>query len=208
MTDAAHTDAEFWNERYAKDGYLFGEAPNAFLARQKDRLPASGRALAVADGDGRNGVWLAQQGLDVLSVDYSAVALSKAEKLAAARGVSIETLETSLYDWHWPADTFDVVAAIFFQFADPDRRTLIFNGIRNTLKPGGLLLLEGYRPEQVDYGTGGPPHRENMYTADLLRRHFGDWRIELLSAYDAEVDEGAGHAGLSALIDLVAVKPA
>jgi len=197
-----------WNQRYDQENYLFGTAPNAFLARQADRLPAHGRVLAVADGDGRNGVWLAEKGLEVLSVDFSPVALAKAEKLAAQRGVVIETLETSLYDWAWPEAAFDVVAAIFFQFAEPSNRTLIFNGIKKTLKPGGLLLLEGYRPEQVDYGTGGPPQREHMYTEELLREAFGDFDIELLEGYDAEVDEGAGHSGISALIDLVARKPA
>lgn len=197
-----------WNQRYDQENYLFGTAPNAFLARQADRLPAHGRVLAVADGDGRNGVWLAEKGLEVLSIDFSPVALAKAEKLAALRGVTIETLETSLYDWAWPEAAFDVVAAIFFQFAEPSNRTLVFNGIRKTLKPGGLLLLEGYRPEQVDYGTGGPPQRENMYTEALLREAFGDFDIELLEGYDAEVDEGDGHSGMSALIDLVARKPA
>ena len=151
---------ERWNERYARDGYLFGEAPNAFLARQKDRLPATGEALAIADGDGATAFWLAQQGLTVLSVDYSPVAQEKAQRLAASRKVTIETQQASLYEWSWPPDRYDVVAAIFFQFASPSQRTLIFDGIRKTLKPGGLLLLEGYRPEQVDYGTGGPPHRK------------------------------------------------
>ena len=101
-----------------------------------------------------------------------------------------------------------VKAGMYFQFAEPSNRTLIFNGIKKTLKPGGLLLLEGYRPEQVDYGTGGPPQREHMYTEELLREAFGDFDIELLEGYDAEVDEGAGHSGISALIDLVARKPA
>jgi len=206
MTEA-HPGLDRWNERYSKEGYLFGEAPNAFLARQKARLPASGNALAIADGDGRNGVWLAEQGLDVLSVDYSPIAQEKAQRLADRQGVSITTQQVSLYEWDWPVEAFDVLAAIFFQFASPDQRTLIFDGIRKALKPGGLLLLEGYRPEQVDYGTGGPPHREDMYTEDLLRQHFGDWHIDLLESYDAEVDEGEGHSGMSALIDLVARKP-
>jgi SAM-dependent methyltransferase len=200
---------ERWNQRFTDaEDYLFGRAPNAFLAAQRDKLPAHGRALAIADGEGRNGVWLARQGLSVTSVDFSPVGLAKARKLAAEAGVEIETVRADLYHWDWPEAAFDVVAAIFFQFAAPAERAGLFAGIRKTLRPGGLLILQGYRPEQVDYGTGGPPHRENMYTEALLREAFGDWEILHLRSHDSEVDEGAGHAGMSALIDLVARKPA
>ena len=100
-----------------------------------------------------------------------------------------------------------MVVAIFIQFAPPAERATIFAGMKRTLKPGGLLLLHGYRPEQVDYGTGGPPQREHMYTEALLREAFGDIEIVRLAAYDRVIEEGTGHAGMSALIDLVAKKP-
>jgi SAM-dependent methyltransferase len=195
-----------WNERFAAPGYLFGTAPNRFLASQKDRLMRGQRALAVADGEGRNGVWLAQQGLAVTSVDFSPVALAKARELAKRAAVPIETVEADLGNWSWPAAAFDVVVAVFIQFAPPPMRAKIFAGIATALKPGGLLILEGYRPKQVEYGTGGPPHAENMYTRELLETAFTGMEILHLAEYDAIIEEGTGHKGLSALIDFVARK--
>ncbi|MDP1875757.1 cyclopropane-fatty-acyl-phospholipid synthase family protein [Phenylobacterium sp.] len=197
----------FWDERYQGETYLFGEAPNAFLARQAHRLAPGQSALAVADGEGRNGVWLAQQGLSVLSADGSAVAQVKAARLAQARGVSLELQHVDLASWDWPKAKFDIVAAIFIQFAGPDLRSQMFDGMKRALKPGGLVLLEGYRPEQIAYGTGGPRTPENLYTEEMLRTAFADFEIVDLAAYDAVIEEGAGHSGPSALIDLVARKP-
>ncbi len=205
MSDAGLSN---WDRRFADEGYLFGERPNAFLERQRERLPASGRALAVADGEGRNGVWLAQQGLRVLAVDASAVGQEKARKLAKARGVKLEFELADLAGWTWPSAAFDVVAAIFVQFAGPDLRAAMFRGMKEALKPGGLLLLEGYRPAQLGYRTGGPPIEENLYTEALLREAFADMEVLELRAYDAAIEEGRGHNGMSALIDLVARKPA
>lgn len=196
-----------WDQRYSQPGYLFGERPNAFLARQAPRLRPGMSALAVADGEGRNGVWLAEQGLDVLSIDASPVAQEKARALAQARGVALGLELADVSTWSWPEARFDVVAGIFIQFADPVLRPRLFAGMVRALKPGGLLLLEGYRPEQLAYGTGGPRVAENLYTEDLLREAFADLEILELAAYDAEIQEGAGHAGMSALIDLVARKP-
>lgn len=198
---------EQWNARYAGEDLLFGEQPNAFLATQAALLRPGMKALAVADGEGRNGVWLAQQGLDVVSIDISEVAQAKAARLARLRSVSLDLRLADVANWEWPAEAFDLVAAIFIQFADPTQREKIFAGIRRTLKPGGLLLLEGYRPEQIAYGTGGPPTVENLYTAPMLRAAFDGFVVLSLEEYDAEVQEGSGHSGMSALIDLVARKP-
>lgn len=196
-----------WDQRYSQPGYLFGERPNAFLARQAPRLRPGMSALAVGDGEGRNGAWLAEQGLDVLSIDASPIAQEKARALAQARGVALRLELADLSTWSWPEARFDVVAGIFIQFADPVLRPKLFAGMVRALKPGGLLLLEGYRPEQLAYGTGGPRVAENLYTEDLLRQAFAALEILELAAYDAEIQEGAGHAGMSALIDLVARKP-
>lgn len=206
MTD--QTPLEHWNGRYVKEGYLFGEEPNAFLKSQAHRLAPGQRALALADGEGRNGVFLAGEGLDVLSVDFSPVALEKARRLAARKGVALETRTVDLYRWEFEEAAFDVVAAIFIQFAPPPERARIFDGIKRALKPGGLLIMQGYRPKQVEYKTGGPPQAENMYTEDLLREAFGEFEILHLEEHDDVIEEGSGHSGLSALIDLVARKPA
>lgn len=195
-----------WNRRFAEPGYLFGTAPNRFLESQRHRLRPGQRALAIADGEGRNGVWLAGQGLDVTAVDFSPVALAKSRALADAAGVTTALVEADIAAWAWPAAAFDLVAAIFIQFADPARRAAIFRGIHETLTPGGLVILQGYRPEQLAYGTGGPPHAENMYTAALLRAAFADMELLHLEEHDSALAEGTGHDGMSALVDMVARK--
>ena len=196
-----------WDERYtAAEGYLFGTAPSAFLTAQKSKLPASGSALAVADGDGRNGVWLAEQGLDVLAVDGSSVALEKSRQLAAEHGVTVRHELADLLTWDFGHERYDVVVGIFIQFTKPAQRAVMFRAMQDALKPGGLLIVQGYRPEQLAYGTGGPPDAENMYTEAILREAFADLDIEHLASYDAELHEGR-HQGMSALIDMVARKP-
>lgn len=198
---------DHWNARFAAEDYFFGTEPNRFLHEHAALLPKRGRVLAVADGEGRNGVWLAERGLDVLSIDFSPVALAKSRKLADERGVSLAIEEADLNSWAWPPAGFDAVVAIFIQFAGPALRDRIFAGIKRALKPGGLLLLQGYRPKQLEYKTGGPPLVENLYTEELLRGAFAELEILELKSHDDPIHEGRGHDGMSALIDLVARKP-
>lgn len=198
---------ERWSERYQSDDYLFGKEPNAFLARQQGRFTSGMQVLSVADGEGRNGVWLAAQGLDVLAVDAIPRAIEKARNLAVERGVTLRHECADLLEWHWGCERFDAIVAIFIQFADPEQRARLFAGMQQALKPGGLLLLEGYRVEQLAYGTGGPKDVANLYSADMLREAFAELEILELSEYDAHIEEGSGHQGMSALVDLVAHKP-
>jgi 2-polyprenyl-3-methyl-5-hydroxy-6-metoxy-1,4-benzoquinol methylase len=198
---------EFWNARYETDEYVFGTAPNVFLASQTAYLKAGQRVLSVADGEGRNGVWLAEQGLAVHAIDFSPAALDKAARLATQRGVMLELEQADVLDWRWPEAAYDVVVAIFIQFAPPPERERIIQGTRRTLKPGGVLILQGYTPKQIEFATGGPPSAANMYTAELLRKWFGDWDIVHLREHESVISEGRHHHGLSALIDLVAIKP-
>lgn len=195
----------FWDERYGNEDYFYGTDPNAFLASKRGLIKPGMRALAIADGEGRNGVWLAQQGAEVLSVDGSAVGLAKARKLAATRGVSITTAQVDLATWDFGQARFDLVVAIFAHF-EPALRRRVHEAIVAALKPGGLVLLEAYRPKQLEYKTGGPPVAEMMPTAELLREDFAALRIDELVERDAEIHEGRGHDGMSALVDLVAVK--
>ena len=198
---------DFWDERYSTDAYIFGTAPNVFLASQAGLIRPGMRALAIADGEGRNGVWLARQGVQVHAIDVSPVALEKARKLAAERGVTLDFELADVLGWNWPQAAYDLVAAIFIQFAPPPERERIIEGIRRSLKPGGLLILQGYTPKQIEFATGGPPHAANMYTAGLLRDWFGDWDILHLHEHESFISEGSHHHGMSALIDLVARKP-
>ena len=201
-------DADFdhWQGRFAGEEYRFGTTPNAFLKSQAHLLRKGQKALAIADGEGRNGVFLAEQELDVWSIDFSPNAQAKARKLAQERGVTLHIERADIIQWAWPASAFDVVAAIFFQFAAPLQRDKIFAGIKRTLKAGGLLLLEGYRPKQLEYKTGGPSRVENLYTRAMLEKAFADFASLDIREYDAEIHEGAGHGGMSALIDLVGRK--
>ena len=200
------SEFERWEGRFAQPDYVFGTAPNAFLARNARRLKPGGRVLSVADGEGRNGVWLAEQGFDVLAQDFSPTAQEKARALARERGVELEFELSDLHARDWREAAFDGVVGIFFQFADPAQRARIFEGIKRTLKPGGVLLIEGYGPKQLEYGTGGPKKLENLYTEELLRDAFADFTELEVTAYDAVVEEGAGHSGMSALVDLVGRK--
>lgn len=203
FADAAKT----WNERYSREDFLFGEAPNAFLAANTAWLAPGQRALSIADGEGRNSVWLARQGLDVDAFDISTVAVDKARRFAARHGVPVRHAVADIVQFEWPTACYDLIAAIFIQFAAPDERACIFRGIVRALRPGGVLLLQGYRPEQLAYRTGGPPLAENLYSEPLLREVFAELDIRHLASHDDVVREGAGHNGMSALIDLVAVKP-
>lgn len=193
-----------WNERFSAPEYIFGTAPNAFLASKAGLLKPGQRALCVADGEGRNSVWLAEQGLEVTAFDISPVGVAKARRLAAQRGVRVAYDVASVYDWSWPQAQFDVVAAIFVQFADPAMRSFLFERMARALKPGGLALIEGYTPKQLQYNTGGPSKIENLYTAELLRSSFAGFEVLELREYEAELEEGSRHAGTSALIDFVA----
>ncbi|HEX5675410.1 MAG TPA: class I SAM-dependent methyltransferase [Azonexus sp.] len=200
----------FWSARYrdAGDDYLFGTAPNKFLASQVERFGAGMSVLSVADGEGRNSVWLAEQGCAVTATEISPVALEKAAKLARGRHVAVDFVQVDILDWAWPNEAFDAVVGIFIQFAGPAERLRQLAGMKQAVKPGGLLFLQGYTPKQLEYRTGGPSAVENLYTEALLRETFADWEIVLLHEHEDLMEEGSAHAGRSALIDLVARKPA
>lgn len=195
-----------WDERFRQPGYFYGTEPSEFLKREAHHLRPGRKALAIADGEGRNSVFMAEKGMEVTAMDDSAVAIEKAKKLAAERNVEIDFRVGDITAWDWEPETYDVVAGIFFQFLTPDERKDVFDGLRRSLRKGGVLLLHGYRPDQVDYGTGGPPYRENMYTETLLWEEFASLEVLRLEAYDKVIEEGQGHNGMSALIDLVARK--
>ncbi len=194
-----------WEKRFSAEGYAFGKEPNAFLRAQAPLLRGRKTALSVADGEGRNGVWLAQQGLDVLTIDFSPAGVAKAKALAAERGVRLRTEIADVTTWHWPKNAFDVVVAIFI-FVDPHERDGFFANLKGAVAPGGLLLIQGYRPKQLEYRTGGPSDAARTYTRDILQAGFGDMTRLDIREYDAVINEGSSHAGMSALIDLVATK--
>jgi SAM-dependent methyltransferase len=195
-----------WNRRFSEAGFLFGTAPNAWLAAHADVWPAGARVLCVADGEGRNSVWLARRGLQVQAFDIADQGVAKARQLAAQQGVQVDYAVADCDGYAWPQGSCDGVAAIFVQFADPALRERLFAHIVASLKPGGTLVLQGYTPRQLVYRTGGPPLASHLYTADLLRQAFAGMDILVLDEYEADLAEGTGHKGRSALIGLVARK--
>lgn len=200
-------EIRMWEERYNTEDYVFGREPAAFLRRHESWLKRGEFALSVADGEGRNSVFLAEKGLKVIAWDGAPTAVEKARALAHERGVAVAYEVADIEDWAWPEARFDLVLGVFIQFVGPEARARLFERMKRAVKPGGVLMLHGYTPKQLDYGTGGPKAVENLYTPELLREAFGDLEIRELEAYEAELDEGGGHVGRSALIDLVAVKP-
>lgn len=196
-----------WNRRFSAAEFLFGTAPNAWLAAHADQWLPGSRVLCVADGEGRNSVWLASRGLQVQAFDIAEQGVAKARQLAAEHGVQVDYAVADCDAYAWPQGSCEGVAAIFVQFADPAQRARLFAQMVASLKPGGTLVLQGYTPRQLEYRTGGPPLVSHLYTAELLRQAFAGLEILVLEEYEAELAEGTGHKGRSALIGLVARKP-
>ena len=204
---ATRPDLARWNARFDTPEMVFGETPNRFLARHAADLPP-GRALCVADGEGRNGVWLADRGWDVVSVDFSAVAQRKAAALADRHGVTLHLVVADVHACDYPEAAYDLVVDVFSQFSTPSQRARKWAGMQRALRPGGTLIVVGYTPRQLAHGTGGPSEVANLYTPALLVEAFQDLRIRALEEGEEVLDEGAGHSGISDVIGLVAVKPA
>ncbi len=203
-TPAFSDPANTWNQRFAAPGFLFGTEPNGWLREHAHVWSPGEQVLCVADGEGRNSVWLAEQGLKVDAFDIAATGVAKARELAAQRGVTVNFAVADCDAYAWPDAALDGVAAIFVQFADPDLRARLFTNMVRSLKPGGWLVLQGYTPRQLDYRTGGPPLVSHLYTESLLREAFSELDIDTLREYEAELAEGSGHHGRSALIGMVA----
>ncbi len=206
---AVRGSQHFWDERFTGDVYRFGTEPNSFACTLSAVIPPRGKVLSVADGEGRNGVYFAQQGFSVEAFDVSPIGVAKAKRLARLRGVP-EHLYTprteSVFDYQWPSQQYDAVVAIFIQFANPQQRAVIFDGMIRATRPGGVVAVLGYRPEQLAYGTGGPPEVSHLYTESLLREAFSSCQITHIKSYDPVLSEGVGHDGKSAVIEMIAIK--
>jgi hypothetical protein len=203
------TGAALWNERYGEAGFSFGTAPNAFLAACEGHLRAGMRALVPGDGEGRNGVWLATRGLDVVTVDAAEVGVDKARRLAADSGVTIDARVADLTAWTWPVGAFDLVASIYLHWP-PALRPAMHARMIEALRPGGLFLLEAYTPRQLEHrargSRGGPPDVAMLFEPAQLAGDFADLDILVLGEHDVDVDEGRLHQGRSAVVRLLARK--
>jgi len=197
---------KFWDDRYSSTDYVYGTDPSDFLAERSSVLPAGGRVLCLADGEGRNGVFLATRGMVVTSVDSSAVGLAKAQRLANERRVPLETLVADLATWDPGEACWDAVVSIWAHLPAPVRASLHPRLVRG-LRPGGVLLLEHYHPNQIGYGTGGPPDPTMMLTLAELDLAFPGFRR--LHSFEGErvVVEGSGHGGKSYVTQAIFQKP-
>ncbi|MDR9435887.1 MAG: class I SAM-dependent methyltransferase [Thiohalophilus sp.] len=199
-------ERSFWETRYAEAGFAYGTEPNAFLVSRQARFQPGQTVLLIGEGEGRNGVWLARQGLQVTAVDQSETGLAKAREMAREAGVSLQTICADLTQWQWPVDEYDFVVSIFVHFKPGDRRS-IHRACLAALKPGGTILLEGFTPEQIDYPSGGPPFPEMLFSEAMLREDFAGAKIELLESLETRLAEGKYHQGSAAVLRLIATRP-
>lgn len=202
----------FWTDRYESvgDDFLFGREPSEFLVKRRSIFQPNQSVLMIADGEGRNSVWLAGQGLKVTSNDICEVAIRRARKLADESNTEVNFVECNILNDQWSTkcdqDSFDWVIGIFIQFANKKEQIKLFSLMKTMTKPNGRILLLGYTPKQLEYKSGGPAAIENLYTQELLRNEFSNWIIEEIVEYEKDISEGSAHKGMSALIGIIANK--
>jgi len=196
---------DFWDTRYGEEGFAYGTTPNTFLSSFAELFKTGQKVLVIGDGEGRNGVWLAEQGCTVVSVDSSKVGLEKAQNLASEKGVKIETICADLNDWDWPESEFDFVVIIYVHFP-PDVRALLHNKVVLALKSGGQLIMESFTPEQLNYSSGGPPVLDMLYTCEMMKDDFKLLEIQQLEECITELNEGKYHCGEGAVVRLIGKK--
>ncbi len=195
----------FWDQRYAGDQLAYGDTPNDFLRRMAERLPKSGRALDIGAGEGRNALFLASLGLDVLAVDQSEVGMRKAQRLADARNLTLRAQAVNLQDFVADADWFGVVSSIFVHLPAP-LRAAVHHRVGSWLKPGGVFVLEAYAPDQIERGTGGPKDPSLLASLDVIVGELDGMMIEHRAALVRNVSEGMFHTGEASVIQVFARK--
>jgi cyclopropane fatty-acyl-phospholipid synthase-like methyltransferase len=194
-----------WEERFAASpDYVFGKEPSHFLVAHRAWLKPGRTALSVADGEGRNSVYMAEQGMTVTALEFAPSALTRAHALAAERGVQVDFRKVDVLRAQAFDGPYDLVAGLLIQFVGPEERRKLFAKMQDATKPGGLVMLHGYTPEQVELGTGGPPYIANMYTEEILHGEFAGWEIIEIAEYHRAAQSGRGTA---AYIDFIARKP-
>ena len=194
-----------WDERYSEPGYAYGTEANDFLVSVADRIPR-GKVVCLAEGEGRNAVYLAELGYQVTAVDSSSVGLEKADSLARERGVHIETVNADLAEFHIEATAWQGIVSIFCHLPPVTRAALHERCLRG-LASGGVFILEGFTPRQLEFGTGGPKFRELLMELDVIRQELPGLRLEIGREVVREVIEGKYHRGNAAVVQILAVKP-
>lgn len=195
-----------WDKRFKEDHYVYGKAANVFLKDYHPRIKVSGDALAIAEGEGRNAVYLAEQGMNVTAWDYAPSGIDKTQQLAKERGVSVATELVDLNEAKWTANRWDEIICVFGHFPTPLREKTLQN-IKEAVKPGGYYVTEVYSHYQLPYKSGGPPNIDLLYKPEEFLTTFADWRIEHFFMGEVTRHEGDLHHGLSHVIQFVGQKP-
>ena len=193
-----------WDQRYSSKGYAYGTKANDFLVSMHDKLP-TGKILCLAEGEGRNAVWLAEQGNQVTAVDASEIGLKKADKLAKERSVKVTTVHADLADYNIGIQQWDAIISIFCHLP-PDLRQDVHHRCIEGLRTGGMLLLEAYTPLQLHYKTGGPPAAEMMMDVQSLSNELISLEFLHLQEQVREIHEGEYHNGTGAVVQALARK--
>jgi SAM-dependent methyltransferase len=193
-----------WDDRYGEEGWAFGTEPNDFLREQAHLIP-EGRVLCLGEGEGRNSVFLAELGYEVVGVDRSQVGLDKAQALARERGVFVETVVSSIEDFDLKEGEWEGIVSIFFHLP-PELRKKVHKAAVLGLAPGGVLILEAYTPRQLERGTGGPPDLTRLMTLDLLAEELDGLETLVARETEREVHEGRMHHGLGSVVQYVGVR--
>lgn len=193
---------KMWDERFSQPEAVYGHAPNSFLVEQTTRFRQGMRLLVPGDGYGRNGIWLAQQGFQVHTVDLSAVGVARAQAAAQAAGVALKIEQADLAIWNWPVDHFDGVIAIFLHLP-PQVRPNVHKSMLRAVKPAGLILLQAFSPAQLKYSSGGPKQVDLLYSADILRQDFAPAQPLELQEKEVQIDEGYMHRGRASVVQVV-----
>jgi SAM-dependent methyltransferase len=195
----------FWDQRYSGDNLVYGDAPNDFLALMANRFPSAGHALDIGAGEGRNALFLASRGLDVLAVDQSEVGMRKAQRLAGERGLKLRTRAVDLQDFAADDNSLEVISSIFVHLPSALRAS-VHGGVQRWLKPGGVFALEAYAPDQIERGTGGPKDPSLLAPLDVILRELEGLEIEHRAALVRFVGEGPFHSGDASVVQVLARK--
>lgn len=195
-----------WHTRFQNEQYVYGTEPNVFLAEMQKKLELSGDALAIAEGEGRNAVYLAEQGMKVTTWDYAESGLAKTNKLAENRGVSVTTELVDLNEAKWVEHQWDELVCIFGHVPSELRKKTL-QGVKQAVKPGGYFITEVYSIYQIPYQSGGPHEQDLLYTPEEFLTTFEDWRIVHFFMGEVVRHEGELHNGLAHVIQFVGQKP-
>lgn len=195
-----------WHKRFQTDHYVYGKEPNVFLTEFQKKVKVPGDALAIAEGEGRNAVYLAEQGMNVTTWDFAESGLEKTKKLAEEQGVVVQTELMDLKEAEWRENTWDEIVCIFGHFA-AELRQRTLQGVKKAIKPGGYFLTEVYSPYQIPYKSGGPKDMNFLYKPEEFLETFADWRIVHFFMGEVVRNEGELHNGLAHVIQFVGQKP-